>query len=58
MKLAIYIDMQENDYRKYNIGNCLISQVKHILTDIESKASLIEHPIVYKDDISKEIKFK
>lgn len=58
MKLAIYIDIQENDYKKYNIRDLLIGQVLRCFSDIESKISLIEHPIVYRDEISKEIKIK
>ena len=52
MKIAIYIDINDKDYEKYDLKRVITNYVKHILTDIKSKALFIEHPIMYKDDIS------
>ena len=58
MKIAIYMDINDKDYENLHIQNELISKIKHILTDIDYKASLILNPIISKDIISKEFIIK
>jgi len=58
MKICIYIDIDNTEYEKYHIKDYLINSVKHILTDIKSKAIFIEKPIVYKDEYSNQYTIK
>jgi len=59
MKIAVYISIDEEDYIRHNIISTLPTAIRKVLDRCYgSKAELIIHPIVYRDEESEEYNIK